>query len=158
MPNWLTAIFCFSLLFAVLFGPILTACALLPVPADNPFPSRREVLALVVAALLLPAASYITASSAYLFYITEPTLTISLSLFITAIAGRRPFLYAGMIGLLHLTGVLLWLPRTTGRAFDITDPNDGVQFLLIHALVVLVCGSISGLILSGVWRVKPKSR
>ncbi len=151
LPAWPTPVFYYLLYAVVLVGPWVAALRLRPVPEFADFPAPREKWALLLTVLLLPPASYLTAKSGYILLIVGPIFTVSLSVLLTAIAGRRPFLYALIVSLLHLMGFLLWI-RTLNGSVDLASYYGLFIFLGCFVAPVCVFGFIAGTFLFLLWR------
>lgn len=137
------------------FAPFFAAFPPNPLPSADWFPDRREKIALAWAVFLLPLASLIVATASFVWqgyfdFITFALLTPSLCVFLTAIAGRRPFLYSLLVGFLFLAG------SAACRAALFSGWNSPVQtdrwYLQIFVSFAVGGALFSGLCLFLLWR------
>ncbi len=135
-----------SPLLALFFfvAPLFAAFTISPLPSGEWFPDHREKITLVWAIFLLPLASLIVALWDVYDYVFFAVLTPSLCVFLTALAGRRPFLYSLLVGLLLLVGSAACSAALHGGWYSLL-PLDGWH------LQIFVSFAVSGALFSGLF-------
>ncbi len=139
-------------LFIFLIAALITAFTRSPLPAGERFPSRREKIAFGWGVFLIPFATLMVFDT-YFGFVLFGLITPMLCVFLTAIAGRRPFLYSLLFGSLYFASytigqVLFYGPEYLNRLLT-TLRND---FLIPSIMVALGGALIAGLCLFLLWR------
>ena len=141
----------FAVFLAVFVGPFELAYRLGSVPDAADFPAPREKIAAGLLFLLLPVSAYVTAQSGYLALIAGPFLAWLVCSIVGGVAGRRPFLYTMIAGLLNLGVIVVSLYEFDGTAYNLD--RDGVGLLVCLCLAV-GCALLCATLLCWQWRLR----
>lgn len=146
--------FCYPLLaFFFFVAPFIAAFTQEPIPPGEWFPDRREKSALKWAVVLLPVASLMVIEADLFDWCVFALLAPSLCVFLTAIAGRRPFLYSLLVGFLFLASSTACLILMRGVDRLLTQMSIVENAYVMHFVVAAFCSAlIAGLCLFLLWR------